>query len=491
MTARLNWLDRVVSAISPTAGFKRARARYLEGLLTGARGQYEGASRGRRTEGWRAPGTSANAETRNQLALLRNRSRDLVRNNAYAARAVSVIVNNVVGTGIIPQVRLPAGRRRNQVERLVRAWMDTSACDADGRHSFYGLQARAMRSVVESGEVLIRRRRRRASDGLAVPMQIQVIEPDFLDSGRDGPQPGGGVVHQGVEFDQLGRRVAYWLFDEHPGDLTRMRSLSSRRVPADQVIHMFRDDRRGQVRGVPWAAPVLIRHRDVADYEDAQGLRQKIAACFAAFVEGEDPADLNAADPAAPLSETLEPGVIEHLAPGKRVTFATPPGVEGYAEYMRQQLTAMAAGYGVTYEALTGDLSNVNFSSGRMGWIEFGRNVDDWRWHMLIPQMCDGVWAWLSEVLVVMIGGEPPPVAWTPPRRTMIDPAKEIASTKEAIRSGLTSLSEEIRQNGHDPDVLLAEIAADSRRLDELGLVLDSDPRKSSGAATPARPQSE
>lgn len=480
--ARLNWIDRAVSYFSPQAGARRARARVLEQLLT--RNAYEGASRGRRTEGWRTPGSSANAETRNQLAALRNRCRDLVRNNAYAGRAVTVIANNTVGAGIIPRLAGPNETRRKRAARLVAEWMDTRLCDADGRNHLYGLQALAMRTVVESGEVLIRRRWRRASDALPIPMQLQVLEPDFLDATKDGPLPSGNICYQGIEVDALGRRVAYWLFDDHPGDATRRAAFSSKRIDARDVIHVYRQDRPGQMRGVPWGAPVIIRLRDFADYEDAQLLRQKIAACFAVFVHDDEGGEGGAAAPAdtVPLEE-IGPGIVEHLPPGRDVRFAVPPGVDGYADYSRVSLTAVAVGYGVTYEALTGDLSNVNFSSGRMGWLEFGRNVESWQWNMLIPQMCDGVWGWAMEAAAVAgLGIEGVTAAWTPPRREMIDPVKEIQGIRDGVRAGLWTLSEQIRRLGYDPEEVFRERAEELQRLRDAGLVFDTDPTVPAGA---------
>ncbi|MGF7178430.1 phage portal protein [Azospirillum doebereinerae] len=484
---RMNWLDRAISFVSPAAGARRARARLLEGVLSGPRNLYEGAGRGRRTEGWRVTGASANAETRTQLSLLRNRCRDLAQNNAYAARAVAVIAHNTVGAGIIPRIEGSNEAKRKRAARLVKDWLDTPLCDADGRNHFYGLQALVIRTVAESGEALIRRRWRRPSDGLPVPMQLQVLEPDLLDSGKDGPLPNGNLCHQGIEVDRLGRRVAYWLFDDHPGDGVRLRTLASKPIPAADVIHVYRQDRPGQMRGVPWGAPVIIRLRDFADYEDAQLLRQKIAACFAVFVHDDD----SGPGPPSPsqggdLLEEIGPGIVEHLPPGRDVRFAVPPGVDGYVDYSRVSLTAVAAGYGVTYEALTGDLSGVNFSSGRMGWLEMARNIDAWQWNMLIPQLCAGVWGWMVEASPIAgLGLEGVTASWTPPRREMIDPVKETEAIREGVRSGLYTQSEAIRRQGYDPETVFLERAAELKRMRELGIAFDTDAAVKPGATPP------
>ena len=181
---------------------------------------------------------------------------------------------------------------------------------------------------------------------------------------------------QGIEFDALGRRRAYWLYPTHPGD--GRGALVSHRVPADRVLHLFERLRPGQVRGVPWFAPVMLKLRDLDAYDEAELVRKKIEACFAAFVTGvQDEETLGKARTEADGSriETFEPGMIEYLEPGRDVKFAAPSASGGYAEYMRMQLHAIAAGVGLTYELLTGDLSQVNYSSIRAGLIEFRRRM--------------------------------------------------------------------------------------------------------------------
>jgi lambda family phage portal protein len=140
----------------------------------------------------------------------------------------------------------------------------------------------------------------------------------------------------------------------------RRASLASQPVPASSVLHLFDRLRPGQVRGVPWFAPVILKLRDLDEYDDAELVRKKIEACFAAFVTGSDDEEtLGAAatDADGRRVESFEPGMIEYLAPGKDVKFATPSAGGDYAEYMRVQLHAIASGVGLTYELLTGDLS--------------------------------------------------------------------------------------------------------------------------------------
>jgi capsid protein len=193
------------------------------------------------------------------------------------------------------------------------------------------------------------------------------------------------------------------------------------------------------------------------------------------------------------LPEKVEPGIIEELRDGKDVKFASPPGVSGYGEYASMTLHQIATGYGIPYSVLTGDLRQVNFSSGRMGLMTFNRNVTHWQHNMMIPQLCNPVWAWFMEALQVMgLINDPVAARWSAPRRELTDPAREIPAIRDSIRSGLTPFPEAIRQMGFDPDDFIDQARDFNDQLDAAGLVFDSDPRKVSAAGlsqpTPAEP---
>jgi lambda family phage portal protein len=300
----MNWLDRTIGFVAPATALSRARHRAAIAML--AR-NYEGARVGRRTEGWVVAGTSANAEIGTALSRLRDRSRDLVRNNPYAAKAVQAVVSNLVGTGILPRARSAHAGVNDQADRLWARFAES--CDADGLTDFSGLQALIVRAMAESGECLVRIRDRRIEDGLPVPLQLQLLEPDHLDAGKTGDLANGGFVVQGVEFDALGRRRAYWLYPVHPGEVAMFRraTLASQPIPASSVLHLFDHLRPGQVRGVPWFAPVILKLRDLDEYDDAELLRKKIEACFAAFVTGSDDEETLGPTPMAAGSRASSP----------------------------------------------------------------------------------------------------------------------------------------------------------------------------------------
>lgn len=451
---------------------------------------FEAAGTGRRNEGWTSIGSDANSENAPALARLRNRARDQRRNNPYAERAVTGIADNVVGAGIVPRPIASSDRANKKLAGLWKQWGEATVCDADGLENFYGLQHKIVETVVESGECLIRRRRRKSTDGLPVPLQLQVLEPDFLDERKDGQISGTqNRIIQGVEFDAVGRRIAYWLYEQHPGANNAWLSMESKRVPAEDVIHVYLPRRPGQARGYTWLAPVLQRLRSFDEMEDAVIEQAKIAACFAAFIEKGDAANGTSSDP---LVERLEPGILQELRIGESVSFGTPPTFNGYQSYSWQALHAVAVGLGVPYELLTGDLKGVNFSSGRMGWLNFARRVDVWQWRMLIPQLCTQVWGWFVEAQMLLPGGvlESAVAEWVPPRRDMVDPKAETENVKERIRNGLTTWPDALRELGvTDPASHANEIAKSNEMLDRLDLILDCDPRKSAAPGAGVQPQ--
>jgi lambda family phage portal protein len=461
-------VERAIAQAFPGWALKRSISRMG---LEHAR-SYDAAKVGRRTAGWKADGGSANAELGEGLARIRNRARDTIRNNEYAKRAVGVYGSNVVGFGITINPTQEAERKSWS------AWCNSLNCDADGTGNLAGLIKLAVTERFGAGEVLIRRRWRKASDGYAIPMQLQVLEADHLDETKTGLQPNGNYCILGKEFDALGTCVAYWLYSQHPGELAswQARSLVSKRVLAADIIHYFKRDRPSSVRGVSELAVSLMRYRDLGDWHDAELVRKKMEACVMAIISSDKP------DKALGLAsdngvEKMRPGLIARIGASEQVTFNSPQPSGAGGEFSRFELHALAVGSGITYGQLTGDMSQSNFSSNRMGLIEFRSLIEQEQWLHLVPQVLQPIRKWWREAAALsgVRLGDVDDDAYTMPAKPQVDPLKDTTTAKEAIRGGGMTLSEWLREKGTTLDAYIAERQAEQKKLHTAGIVLDTD----------------
>lgn len=456
-------LDKIIGWFSPTAELRRLTARMR---ISAA---YEGAKTGRRTAGWLTSGNSANAEIGPDLAKLRERSRSLIRDQHYAAKALSEWRSKTVGTGIVA---------RMADERLQRQWDAWSkVCSADGYPTFEALQSMVAGSVFESGECLVRFRRRSASDGVTPPLQIQVLESDWLDLDKTQSTDTGYII-QGVEFNQIGQRVAYWLYAQHPGEVlsTGVRgglSLKSARVPASEVLHIYDPTRPGQVRGVPKLSSVMLAMRDLDDWLDAEIVRKKTEACLAAFVtspEGEALAlTSQTTDTNGNVVEQFEPGMITHLKPGENVTLAQPSSSGGIEEAERVFARKIAAGVGMPYEILTGNLSTTNYSSYRAGLLSFRDSVQAFQWNVMIAKLCEPVFAEFAKAISVTRSIDAA-ATWAPPAFDLLDRESEAKADQIMLQIGTLTWAQAVARQGEDPETQLAEIEKYSDRLQAAGV---------------------
>ncbi len=465
-----NWLERAIEVASPRWALQRSISRLG---IEHAR-SYDAAKSGRRTAGWQASGGSANAELGQGLARIRNRARDTIRNNEFAKRAVAVYASNVVGYGI---TITPTDKREAQ---QWTAWSESLDCDADGASNLGGMLQLGVMERVGAGEVLIRRRWRRMSDGYTVPLQLQLLEPDFLDEHKNGPVgSNGNFCILGKEFDALGTCVAYWLFPEHPGELAgwSARSLASKRVPASEIIHYRKRDRPSAVRGVSELAVSLMRYRDHADWQDAELMRKKMEACVVAIISSDKP------DKALGMAgnekgvERMRPGMIGRVGASDNVQFNNPIPSAGGGEYNRFQLHALAVGAGITYAQLTGDMSQANFASNRMGLIEFRQMIEQEQWLSLVPQVLQPIRRWYQEaaLLAGLSVGDRAKDRMSMPRKAQVDPLKDTLTYKEAIRGGGRTLSDVLREDGTTLEAYIAERSYELEQLKQAGIVVDTD----------------
>ena len=470
---QLNAMERAIKFVSPSWACKRESARVgFESLR-----RFDGASKSKRLEPWMTPATSPQGVTRTSGNILRARMRDLERNNSWYRRAVDLLVNNVVGSGIRPQITTTDkdNTRRDVLQKEFLKWFESRDCDYDGLSNGFGLQRLTKRTRVTSGEVLIRKRYSKEYG-----LQIQILEPDFIDDTKDGiVLDDGGYIIQGIEYNNKGKRIAYWLYENHPSDYMPGKKYASNRVDAKHVIHFFRAERPGQVRGIPQGSQVVVRLHDLDEFQDAELMKQKIASLLVGFRQ-------KAATQTKPTNQganeniNLFPGTIEDLGPGETMSWSTPPQHQMYPEYVRSILLEIAVVFGLTYEMLSGDLKKTSFSSGRMGWIESSRyfksDQDDLNNGVLNP-----VFYWWLEFHGLQTRTKTDGVSckWVPPHRELIDPAKEIKAWAEAKNENLIPIKRIWTMMGWNPDEVIADIAEMQEKMDEAGIRTGDEKEKS------------
>ncbi|MCO5132201.1 MAG: phage portal protein [Xanthobacteraceae bacterium] len=421
------------------------------------------------------------------------RARWLVRNNGYAANAIESWAGNVVGDGIKPSSLIADADLKARVQRLWFDWTDDS--DAEGFTDFYGQQRRAAREVFIAGEVFFRFRPRRPDDGLMVPLQLQMIPSEMLPLSRNEQLPGGNVVRQGIEFDRIGRRVAYHFLRRHPGDVTDP-GLAGEivRVSAAEVIHVIDPVDAGQLRGISRFAPGIVKLFLLDQYDDAELDRKKVAAMHALFITTPAPAepfDIAESDEGGERTMDLQPGQIVMLEPGEEVQTSAPADVgQTYEPFQYRTLLQVSAALGIPYAYLSNDMLKANYSNSRLALLEFRRRIEAYQHSVMVWQICRRVWArWLDTA--VMAGAIALPdyeqqrrvylgCSWLPPKWDWVDPLKDARAEIEQIEAGLKSRTQALAERGYDADQVDAEIAADRARERQLGLSFgsaSSDPR--------------
>jgi lambda family phage portal protein len=469
---------------------------------------HEGATTGRRLGRWGLGSYGPNTSIFGNLRTLRARSRELVRNNPWARNGVQKLVAHLAGTGYTPIWETGNEKLDELLPQMWLRWTDEA--DADGNLDLYGLAWQAARCVVESGEVLARYRVRRLSDGLTVPLQLQLLEPDFLDDSVDRTVP-NRVVHMGIEFDGRGRRTAYYLFRQHPGDVVAMSGTGGFEtipVPASEVEHVYVPERPGQIRGLPWMSSLILGMYDLDGLEDAILLRQKAGAMIAGFIypdaQGQFPG-FEVPQASAGLQTNLiwEPGSMQVLPPGMaKIEWSNPPDAGPYiAQYMKTQLRKHATGLGLTYEMYSGDYEGVTYSSLRSAILEFRRWAEAVQWHTFVFKFYRPV---VTRWLETGVAAGTLPIAdfaenrwkyiptWRPPKWEWVDPLSEVEAHVKAMRALVESSSEVIAERGEDVKRIYRRIANDNALADQLGLISDADPRRtSSGGAAQTVPVAE
>lgn len=486
-------IDDFFGIFSPRVSYRRKMYRHAGNAFS----SYKGAERNRLRSSWIPGGGSADQDLLSELPSLRERSRDLNRNDGHASGITGTMVTNTVGTGIRPQSRIDreslgiddktAEEFQKKAERSFQKWIPFA--DATERMNFYEIQQLIDRQILENGEVILLPLMLKDKNRPYM-LTFETIEADRLATPSD--KRSDKSIRDGVQIGDRGEAVAYWIRKTHPGDLTsRFRipeANSFVRIPAKNklgrpnVLHLYPILRPGQTRGVPFFAPVMTMFKDLAEYMEAELVAARIAACFAIFIEKTDPysAAYNRADKTTGEQriEEIEPGMMEYLNPGEKISSVAPQRPGGSFEpFVERILRAIGAALGIPYELVTKDFSKTNYSSARAALLEarrYFRSRQEW----LAQKLCSPAWEMLLEE--AYLKGELNiknfyedrldwvRVRWISPGWNYIDPLKEAKATKEALDSGISSLADEASAQGRDWEETIEQKTREAIKIKDL-----------------------
>jgi lambda family phage portal protein len=461
---------------------------------------YAAARSSRLTADWTTTCLSGLEEVKGGLRTLRDRSRSLERDNDYWRHWLSIVVRNVIGPdGIRLQLKAKLAdgtldtAANSEIEAAWRDWGKLGTCTVDGRKSWLDVQRLWARSIARDGECLIRLVRGYPNRyGFA----LQVIEADLLDEQLNdtrGAMDGSGIK-AGVEVDRWQRPVAYWLRQTHPGDMTQVfRGKLYIRVPADEILHGYREEREGQTRGVPWGCSAMARLQMLAGYEEAELVAARAAAAKMGFYEQEDIEVGDDGEVDGKLVTDFAPGTWEKLPPGVKAHLVDPTHPGGNAAtYVKSCLRGIASGVDVSYNRLANDLEGVTYSSLRSGELD---ERDVWRMehsynqeHLSAPTFS----AWLPMYLLSGLSSLPmadlsrlSADTWQCRSWTWVDPRADVTAKREAIAAGWMTDTEAAAELGNDYEDVCRTKAAEAKLRAETGV---PDNAQDQAAAPGSRP---
>ncbi len=485
----------VVGVFSPGRAISYREARdflrtYVAGELTGP------------NQNWRPTNRSADSEIKRGHRYVMARARDQAQNNAYIAGGLEKICNNVVRRGIPPQarIRLPNGKQDQKLNKKIERdlwsrWVRYA--DITGHNSFYAIQRLVLRHLWVDGEVLIHRVWDWSLKGI-VPLRLEIIECDHLDGMVDGQLDNGNIARRGIEFSaETGKPVAYHLYEKHPGDYQNLGALgSSRRIPAEDITHIFDKRRASQTRGISWLAAILIEAYDLSDYKTYERIGAKLAAAFGIFIKSSAPsygggagigipgnsqmARPGGTEPDPKLPDFIEAGRIQRLPRDTEIQVASHnrPGTQ-FEPFIRDSVRGQSTGTGMSYEAYSNDYSSASYSSARSASLEERLSYRGQQ-GFLNEKLNDKVWAWFIEA--AFVAGLLPElrdyavnklpaheaVSWQDPGWHWVDPLKDSKAADTGIANVTTTRTRVAAANGEEWDELLEEALTEEEKLAKL-----------------------
>lgn len=453
-------------------------------VASGDRAYFDAADHNRYTANHFAAAGAADINTiiRADIGTLRKWCRYETHNNSYGRGISETLANDIVGLGPRAQVTIPGVMDPTQSQRIEDAWTTWGKiCDADGRLSFGEMMNLGVKQCPAAGEsfaVMVNdpdaaKNRRRVS------LRLRLIESDRVVTPLD--QFGKPNLRDGMKFDDDGRPTHYMVLKRHPGDttmITQNNPGSYDEVAVDKMLHIYRMDRPGQNRGIPWFATALLPLAHLRRYTLATVTAAERAASISGIVyttlPGVDVDEKAAFDEVEIPHDSLLtlPAGYDMRAFDPSQPTATYKGFKG------EMLDEIGRGLNMPHNIVAGNSSGYNYASGRLDWQVYFRMIRTLQaW---LSRLCTKVFsAWYAEYLITTniysINGNTawPEVQWYWPGHEHVDPVKEANAQRIRLNSLTTTLEDEYAMRGEDWLRKVIQIAKERGLLAELGLTLE------------------
>ena len=481
---KLNFLDKAISFISPRAAFERLAWR--DGLR-----HYDSGSHDRLNSGWSPVNAPAESVNQSQRDILRARARDLERNADIAEAIISAYERNVVGSGITVQAK-PMKKDGTEdkelgqkMEDIFYDWCQKEFCDITNEMCFEEMQELAVRRMVVDGGVLFVMSDN-PYDKSAIPFMLQMREVDEIDGNKFSYKlDNGNRIINGIELNEYNKPIAYWLKTVTPDGL---QIGESKRIPAERVIYMRKKKRSSQIREISKLSATADRVRDVNEYSEAVSIKERVLACLSVFIKKQLPSTGGVGRGSIPMTQkdsssgyemkTLAPGMITELQPGDDVSSVNPAGQASNAkEFITSQQRLIASGQGLSYEAASRDMSQVNYSSARQGLLEDRKTYENMQL-FIKRHLCSVVYREVITNAVLSQKLDIPDFfadkerylyhGWIAPGMSWIDPLKEIKANETALLTNQTTLAQICAERGQDWREVVNQRAEEINYIDNL-----------------------
>nr|BAR32691.1 phage portal protein [uncultured Mediterranean phage uvMED] len=436
---------------------------------------YTGANTGRLFADFLTTSTSADAEIKNNIRILRDRARELSRNDSYIARYLNLMISNVVGKH---GIRVSSKARNDDgsldiganilIERAWKEWSNLGNCTANGRLSFLDCQKIFVETLCRDGEVLVRKIK---SSDSPFGFTLQFLEADHLDENKNkAADKNGNSIKMGVEINKYGKPIAYHLFKKHPFDNTYPKPTQEYiRVPADEIIHAYIPQRAEQTRGVSLVATAMANVKMLNGYLEAEIVAARVGASKMGFFTSPDGdgyvGDGEMEDSYSP-SMNAQAGVFEQLPAGMDFKAFDPNHpTSAFDSFTTSVLRSIASGLNISYHSLSNDLTSVNYSSIRQGALE-DRSMYMIYQQFVIEHFVNPIFqSWLEMAISTGYINLPMgkfdkfanAINFIPRSFSWIDPLKEMQANIIGLQNGTTTYADISASAGRDVEELFEQ----------------------------------